>query len=585
MGRALNRTRDWTRRTAERARRTGARARGHAGPGRVVRRRPCWGGLAVAVLGYCLSLTPSLLPRAWWLQGLAAGVSAVVGYAVGAVLETFARFLLRWAGVRVRPRVRRIVRPALVVLGVAAVVTVTAWSVRWEGEVRRAVSLPPQFARWQWALVPVVAACVAALLLLLARTVRLGTRVLAHALGAHVPRRVAYGTGAAVVAFVIVGVVQGFLLRAALDAIESGASLADRGTTEGVHRPNLPTLSGGPDSAAPWDTLGAKGRDFVGTATPRVDIAALTGRPARDPVRVYVGLRSADTLDERAALAVRELERTGGFSRKVLAVMGTTGTGWINDQGSKPLEYMWGGDTAQVAMQYSYLPSWVSALTEDEAAATGRALFDAVHDRWRTLPASSRPRLLVYGESLGSFSMESALDGSLTALTSETDGALFVGPTYDNPLWKRITAERRPGSPEWRPVVADGTNVRFAQVPTDYGIPAAPWGEPRAVYLQNGSDPVVWWSPDLALHRPDWLDRPRARDVSPAMRWYPLLTFWQVACDLAGADSVPDGFGHRYGTLPTSAWAEITRPPGWTAADTARLAGLLESVPEPGLLD
>ncbi|WP_369227380.1 alpha/beta hydrolase [Streptomyces sp. R39] len=569
---------DGTRRTAERVRR-------HAGPDRVVRRRPCWGGVGVAVLCYCLSLTPSLLPRAWWLQGLVAGVSAAVGYAVGAVLETLARLLLSWAGGRVRPRIRRTLWAALGVLGAAAVVTVTAWSVRWEGQVRRAVTLPPHIVWWQWALVPFAAALVVTLLLLAARVVRLSTRVVAHAFGALVPRPVACATGVVLAAFVIVGIVQGFLLRAALDAIESGASLADQGTTEGVHQPTLPTLSGSPGSAAHWDTLGAKGRDFVGTATPRADIAAFTGRPAKDPVRVYVGLRSADTLGERAALAVRELERTGGFSRTVLAVMGTTGTGWINDQGSKPLEYMWHGDTAEVAMQYSYLPSWVSALTEDEAAATGRALFDAVYTKWRTLPAGSRPRLVLYGESLGSFSMESALNGSPAALVAETGGALFVGPTYDNPLWKTVTARRQPGSPEWRPVVADGAHVRFAQVPADYGIPDAPWGEPRAVYLQNGSDPVVWWSPGLALRRPDWLDRPRARDVSPAMRWYPLLTSWQVACDLAGADSVPDGFGHRYGTLPTSAWAEITRPPGWTGADTARLAGVLEPLPEPGLLD
>ncbi|MEV5955909.1 alpha/beta-hydrolase family protein [Streptomyces sp. NPDC051987] len=577
-GRALRRTKDWTRRTAERVRR-------YAGPERVVRRRPCWGGLGVAVLCYCLSLTPSLLPRAWWLQGLVAGVSAAVGYAVGAVLESLARLLLRWAGFRVRPRVRRVLWAALGVLGAVAVVCVTAWSVRWEGQVRRAVTLPPHLVWWQWTLVPFVAALVGTLLLLAARTARLCTRVVAHVFDVLLPRAVAYATGVVLAAFVIVGVVQGFLLRAALDAIESGASLADQGTTEGVHQPRLSTLSGSPDSAAPWDTLGAKGRDFVATATPRADITAFTGRPARDPVRVYVGLRSAGTLHERAALAVRELDRTGGFSRRVLAVMGTTGTGWINGQGSKPLEYMWDGDTAEVALQYSYLPSWVSALTEDEAAATGRALFDAVYAKWRTLPAGSRPRLVVYGESLGSFSMESALNGSLATLVAETGGALFVGPTYDNPLWKTVTVHRQPGSPEWRPVVADGARVRFAQVPADYGIPDAPWGEPRAVYLQNGSDPVVWWSPGLALHRPDWLDRPRARDVSPAMRWYPLLTFWQVACDLAGADSVPDGYGHRYGTLPTSAWARITSPPGWTAADTARLAGLLESVPEPGLLD
>jgi uncharacterized membrane protein len=59
------------------------------------------------------------------------------------------------------------------------------------------------------------------------------------------------------------------------------------------------------------------------------------------------------------------------------------------------------------------------------------------------------------------------------------------------------------------------------------------------------------------------------------MGWYPLVTFWQVTCDLAAADSVPEGFGHRFGTLPTAAWAAVAEPPGWTAADTVRLQQLL----------
>ncbi|MFZ3599138.1 alpha/beta hydrolase [Streptomyces sp. BH104] len=551
--------------------------RRHAGHERVVFRGFSWGGCVMAAAFYCLSLTPTLLPRAWWLQGLAAGVTAIVGYAVGAILDVLTRLIAGRAGLH-PPRTRHAwVRWAVAAIAVAAVVGMTAWSVRWQGEVRRAVSMPPQVVWWQWALVPLVAAVVALVVLGVARVLRLATRVVANVAGVHVPRLAAGAIGIVLVAFVAVGFAQGFLLNRTLRAVESAASLADQGTTDGVVRPELSTLSGSPRSRAPWDTLGAKGRDFVGQAARRTDIASFTGASAEDPVRVYVGLRSADTLKERADLAVRELERTGGFSRKVLAVMGTTGTGWINEQGSKPLEYMWGGDSALVAMQYSYLPSWASVLTEDEAADAGAALFDAVHRKWLTLPKGDRPQLLVYGESLGSYAMENALGGSPDSLTSKVDGALFVGPTYSNPLWNRVTEDRRAGSPQWRPVFGGGASVRFAQVPDDYEVPDAPWRQPRSVYLQNGSDPVVWWSPGLALHKPDWLLTPRARDVSPAMRWYPLLTFWQVACDMAGAADVPDGYGHRYGAMPTSAWAEISRPPGWSGADSARLAHRLTS--------
>lgn len=297
-----------------------------------------------------------------------------------------------------------------------------------------------------------------------------------------------------------------------------------------------------------------------------------------DPVRVYVGLRAADTLQGRADLAVAELERTGGFSRKVLAVMATTGSGWINKQASGPLEYMYAGDSAMVAIQYSYLPSWVSVLTEDEAVDAGRALFDAVHAKWATLPAGSRPRLVVFGESLGSFATEKAFDGQLDRMATETDGALLVGPTYDNPLWKRVTADREPGSPVWRPVFEDGRSVRFAQVAKrTWTSRPGPGTGPGSSTCRTGPTRSSGGARRCCSVEPEWLEDPRAKDVSPAMRWYPVVTFWQVVCDLMGANNVPPGFGHRYGTLPTDAWAAIAAPPGWTAADTARLAALMGS--------
>ncbi|MFD0331834.1 alpha/beta-hydrolase family protein [Streptacidiphilus monticola] len=300
-----------------------------------------------------------------------------------------------------------------------------------------------------------------------------------------------------------------------------------------------------------------------------------------DPIRVYVGLKSAPTLHERAELAVRELERTGAFRRKVLVVFGTTGSGWVNENLAKPLEYMYGGDSALVTVQYSYLPSWISFLTESEAADAGRSLFDAVYAHWSTLPAAQRPKLYVSGESLGSFASEKAFDGKLSEMVARSDGALLVGPTLQNPMWEQIGRDRDPGSQLWLPVYQDGRSVRFARRAPDLQSPPAPWPSPRIVYLQNGSDPVTWWSPDLLGSSPAWLDRPRAPDVSPDMQWYPLVTFWQVTCDLAGADGVPVGYGHRFGTLPVAAWAAVSQPPGWTAADTTRLERRLEAQQEP----
>src|SRR5690606_26178213 len=117
--------------------------------------------------------------------------------------------------------------------------------------------------------------------------------------------------------------------------------------------------------------------------------------------------------------------------------------------------------------------------------------------------------------------------------------------------------------------------VRFVSAPQDVDALPGPWDRPRVVYVQNASDPVTWWSPDLLWRRPDWLAEPRGRDVLPAMRWYPVVTFLQVTADLALAYGAPDGHGHQFHTAAVAAWAAIHAPPGWTAADSARLTAVL----------
>src|SRR5689334_22835959 len=42
-------------------------------------------GVGFGALFFCLSLTPSLLPRDWLFQGLTGGVNAAIGYGIGVV--------------------------------------------------------------------------------------------------------------------------------------------------------------------------------------------------------------------------------------------------------------------------------------------------------------------------------------------------------------------------------------------------------------------------------------------------------------------------------------------------------------------
>ncbi len=134
----------------------------------------------------------------------------------------------------------------------------------------------------------------------------------------------------------------------------------------------------------------------------RDEISEFSGRPAVQPIRAYAGVESADTVDGVAERVVAELDRTGAFSRAVLAVATTTGRGWVNENVARPLEYLYDGNSAIASMQYSFLPSPMAFLADRQTPQdAGRALFEAVYEVWSELPEDSRPKLVLFGESLG----------------------------------------------------------------------------------------------------------------------------------------------------------------------------------------
>ena len=94
-------------------------------------------------------------------------------------------------------------------------------------------------------------------------------------------------------------------------SIEEGA-----GKIEGSFElpPDSPLVSGSAQSHVAWETLSREGRRHVSTAVPSKSIETVMGRPHLEPIRVYVGLDSAETEEERVTLAVRELERAARSS-------------------------------------------------------------------------------------------------------------------------------------------------------------------------------------------------------------------------------------------------------------------------------
>lgn len=546
---------------------------------RVVRRAPSLTGTAFAVLFFALAQTPSLLPRSWVLQGAVAGVSAAIGYGIGATLGAAGRPVARRLAPSTQCRTgRRICWAVVLLVSGAAVVTALLLGRAWQREVRAVLGMAAPES-WHATYILVLAACVVVGLVLVARTLRLGTRSLQRVLRRVAPGWLASALGGLIAAVLVGGAIQGMLLDSFFETAETSAALANDTTPPGVVQPVSPTRSGSPESLVEWSTLGSKGQELVASGPTPQQLAAFSGEATQEPIRVYVGVESAPDIDQRVRLAMAELDRTNAWDRSVLLVATATGTGWVNPQTLAAVEYLTGGDSAVVSLQYGYLPSWISVLVDGSPAAeAGVALTRAVQERWQQLPRDARPRLLVYGESLGSLGAESAFS-DLDDVVATTDGALFVGPTSANPLWGQLVSQRRPGSPVWLPDVGQGGRVVFADRPDDLPGPGA--DPPDVVYLQNSSDPVVWWSPQLLWDRPPWLDGERGPDVSPSMRWYPVVTFWQVVVDLASAaEDMPAGHGHRYGPEIVQALVTLLAPPEWDADDSARLrAAVLGDAP------
>jgi len=301
---------------------------------------------------------------------------------------------------------------------------------------------------------------------------------------------------------------------------------------------------------------------FVTSAPTPAQISAATGRVAVEPIRVYAGRTADRTVSDVADAVVAELQRTRAFDRRVLAVITTTGTGWVDDWSAQSIEYLSDGDSAVAAMQYSYLPSAMSMITDrDTPREAGKALFDKVYAVWRALPADHRPRLVVGGESLGSYGGQAAF-ADVHDMLARAQGGVWVGTPSFTDIAAQLTAQRTPGSPEIVPVVDDGLHIRFAasgdQLTHDYyGREYGAWEFPRFVYAQHPSDPVVWWNPALLGAEPDWLREPRGRDVNPDVTWIPFVTFWQLTTDMAVGHDPPDGYGHRYGPELVPAWGSV----------------------------
>jgi uncharacterized membrane protein len=250
---------------------------------------------------------------------------------------------------------------------------------------------------------------------------------------------------------------------------------------------------------------------------------------AIDPIRVFVGVRAAESVEERARIAVDQLERLGAFERGRILVCSATLRGYVNPIPIAAEEHFSRGNVASVVVQYHDRRTLLMPAKVPIAARTHRALLEELR---RRLPREGGPEVCVYGESLGAWASQNVFRGGGVQALDEAgvSRALWIGTPYFSRLPRLLAKGELP------------TDDRIGTIRTKELLAGA--GDPawRFVFLERRTDPVVLFSGlELIWRRPDWL---------PPGRWTPGVTFVQLAFDLVAAtnwtSSVPQALAHDY---------------------------------------
>ncbi|MCH8519044.1 alpha/beta-hydrolase family protein [Candidatus Gracilibacteria bacterium] len=514
-------------------------------------------GLIFAAIAFVYALTPSLIPRDGVLQGVVAGVSAVATYS----LYAWGIGLWKWLGF---PYYHSNIG-AYIGYALSAIIVIYGLSqaTDWQNSVYFSAGLDPVESVRPYTILFV---SIGVFLGVVGVGRIFGKIVL---LGAYKGEKVLPLRASLIISFFLVSYIfwsigNGVFVQSFFAFIDRSSQQVDALIPITQEAPENPLMTGSESSLIAWNTLGSKGRDFISGVTQAEEFEYFfPDEIFLEPLRVYAGLNSAETLEERAQLFLEEMIRVEAFSRSTLVLVTPTGTGWIDPKSIKTLELLLRGDVATVGVQYSYLPSWLTLLSDYEAGEeSARKIFEVVYTYWSSLPSDERPELYLHGLSLGSRYSENSSD-VWDIIADPYNGALWVGPTYGNTLWNRFTRQRNEESSYSSPTYGDDSLVRFF---TQFGTSAdisRDWGIFRILYFQHPSDAVTFFSPQSFWRAPKWMSEEFPPDISSELRFIPVVTFFQLLTDNFTATSTRAGHGHTYATKDYfTAWYRLLEPTG-----------------------
>ena len=525
-------------------------------------------GIVLAVIFFSISLSPSLLPRPYALQGILSGIVLALGYGLGVVIKWL------WDYLRLPLLKDKILTKFKITISILSAILFfysIYYSSQWQNDVRELMKLERSESHLTF-LMMLIAIAMAALLFSLTKLISISFIKIKLRFKSLIPHRIANVVSFLLVAAMVFFLTNNMMISKIVKALDNTYLIIDENIESNLSQPKWQAASGSANSVIPWQSIGKTGQEFIIKGPDKHTIESFWGEASLQPLRVYVGLRSKETAEERAELALQELIRTKAFERSKLVIATPTGTGWLDPHGVDTFEYIHQGDTAIVSMQYSYLPSWLTLLVDPSSAKeSAYQLYNKVHGYWSTLDKETRPDLYLFGLSLGAYGAETSIN-LMTIIKNPIQGGLFVGAPFTSTIAPMLTRYRKEGSPQWLPIIQDSSMVRFSAQENSLKNESWIWGPVRVVYIQYASDPIVFFSADLYRKEPDWMKGVRGYDVSKDFQWYPLITFFQVLFDIPMAEKMPRGSSHNYSAGSyIDGWVEVTAPNNWTTAHRNRL--------------
>ncbi len=313
--------------------------------------------------------------------------------------------------------------------------------------------------------------------------------------------------------------------------------------------PDNDFVSAGPRSLSPFDELGLQGRRFVTDVISPDLIEETLGEPAiAHPIRAYVGVNSEPLYPSaRSEMMLDELERLGAFDRSYLLLFCPTGTGWVDQTMIEAMEFYTRGDVATACIQYGRGPSFLEVQKVHVGRSQFRGLLWGVKMRLAALPEEDRPKVVIFGESLGSWA------SSDVVMSQGIEGFDHYG--IDHALWFGLVGLAKwskTGMREGRGhLVSPDAVGAFDNFEEYERLTDEQRARLRAVIVDHDNDPIAQMSLRWAVKRPPWLAGEQSgRNVPAGMQWVPLITFIQIMIDAMNAMRVVPGqfksFGHDY---------------------------------------